>query len=348
MAIKASSSKQIATLIADLSAASAVVREAAIARLTVTGTRAVERLAALAVSSSSGTARAAAFRTLEGIGDPRALEHALQAVADADADVAVAAIAVARIFVRSARGAAVVDRLTSVTLDRRQPEAVRLAALRALCDLDAATVAPLLTSLADDPSKAIRTAAAGPTSDRANAPLNVLARAADGDLPEDPDVLRQAIVRVGNSATLPSLLKVIERVRECEGAPSQARRVSDWAMVRAAAHVALAERGSRLAVYDLRESFERALAPLPVEFLTALSLIGDASCLEAIAGAHRVAQDAWWRQHLADAFRAIVTHEKLTRRHAAIKKIEKRWKGTLGELLAGEAGQAGAAGKNDR
>ena len=344
MAIKASSSKQINTLIADLSAASAVVREAAIARLTVTGTRAVERVAALAVSSSSGTARAAAFRTLEGIADPRALDPALQAVADADPDVAVAAIAVARLFVRSARGAAVVDRLTSVTLDHREPEAVRMAALRALRDLGAATVAPLLASLADDPNEAIRTAAVGSRTDRTNAPRDVLARAADGDLPEDPDLLRQAIVRVGHSAPLPGLLKVIERVREREGATSPARRASDWAMVRAAAHVALAERGSRIAVYDLRESFERARAPLAVEFLTALSLIGDASCLEAIAEAYRVAHDEWWRQHLADAFRAIATREKLTRRHAVMKKLERNWKEGIESLWAGKAGGAGRAG----
>ena len=335
MAIKASSSKQIDALIADLSATNAIEREAAIARLTVTGTRAFERVAALAISASSGTARTAAFRTLEGIADPRALEPALQAVTDPDQQVAVAAIAVARIFVRSARGAAVVDRLTTVTLDRRQHDAVRLAALKALCDLDAATVAPLLASLADDPSKAIRTAAVQPTTDRTNAPLDVLTRAADGDLPEDPDVLRQAIVRVGNTAPLPQLLKVIERVREREGSASPARRVSDWAMARAAAHVALAERGSRIAVYDLRESFERARAPLAVEFLTALSLIGDTSCLEAIAEAHRSARDRWWRQHLADAFRAIVTREKLTRRHATIKKIERKWKDGLDELWAG-------------
>jgi HEAT repeat protein len=342
MAIKASSSKQIDTLITDLSATSAVVREAAIARLTVTGTRAVERVAALAGSSSSGTARAAAFRTLEAIGDPRALEPALHAVADADPDVAVAAIAVARLFVRSARGAAVVDRLTAATLDHRQREAVRMAALRALRDLDAATVAPVLASLANDPSEVIRAAVVGPTTDRTHAPLDVLARAADGDLPEEPDVLRQAIVRIGNSAPLPRLLKVIERVREREGAASPARLVSDWAMVRAAAHVALAERGSRIAVYDLRESFERARAPLAVEFLTALSLIGDASCLKAIAEAHRVAQDSWWRQHLADAFRAIVTREKLTRRHAVIKKIEKKWKDDLDELWSrGSRGSGG-------
>ena len=100
---------------------------------------------------------------------------------------------------------------------------------------------------------------------------------------------------------------------------------------RAAAHVALASRGSRLALYDLRESLESADAPLPVEFLAALSLVGDASCLEAIAAAYaRPAasgrgRDDWWRQHLADAFRAIVAREAITRRHAVMKKIEKRW-----------------------
>lgn len=338
MAIRASSSRQIDALIADLAAANAVTREAAIARLTVTGARAVERVAALALSaSSSGAARAAAFRTLEGIADPRALEPALKAIADsADADpkVATAAIAVARLFVRSARGAAAVDRLTAVTLDRRRHDAVRLAALRALRDLDAATIAPLLASLADDPNEAVRTAAsarpARPGSD--SDPADALARAADEALPDEPDTLRRAIAEAGGCAPLPQLLKILERVREREGSATPGRRGDDWAMARAAAHVALAERGSRLAVYDLRESFERARAPLPVEFLTALSLVGDASCLEAIAAAHARARDTWWRDHLADAFRNIVARENITRRHAAIKKIERKWKDGLEEL----------------
>jgi hypothetical protein len=64
---------------------------------------------------------------------------------------------------------------------------------------------------------------------------------------------------------------------------------------------------------------------LPVEFLAALSMVGDASCLEAIAAAHARASDSWWRDHLADTFQAIVGRERLTRRHAVIKKIEKRW-----------------------
>jgi HEAT repeat protein len=347
MAIKASSSKQIDTLIADLAAANAVKREAAIARLTITGARAVERVAALAMSASPSAARAAAFRTLEGIADPRALEPALHAIADADPKVATAAIAVARLFVRSARGAAAVDRLTAASLDCRRGDAVRLAALGALRDLDPATIAPLVASLADDPSDAVRAAAAAQPARRRtdNDPLDVLARAADQALPDDPDTLRQALAQAGGMAPLPQLLKIVEHVREREGSATPARRGEDWAMARAAAHVALAERGSRIAVYDLRESFERARAPLPVEFLTALSLIGDASCLEAIAGAHAKARDTWWRGHLADAFRSIVAREKITRRHAAIKKIERKWKDGLEKLWAGRAGGAGKAGR---
>jgi hypothetical protein len=122
---------------------------------------------------------------------------------------------------------------------------------------------------------------------------------------------------------LPHLLKIVERVRERERSESAGRGA--WAATRAAAHVALAQRGSRIAIYDLRESLETANAPLPVEFLTALSLAGDASCLEAIAGAHARARDAWWRHHLADAFRTIAAREKLTRRHAVMKRIAKKW-----------------------
>jgi hypothetical protein len=224
VAIKASSSRQIDALVTDLASADAVKREAAMARLTVLGARAVERVAMLAASTAAGPARATAFRTLEGIADPRAFEPALHAVADADQGVAIAAIAVVRLFVRSARAAAAVDRLTAVTLDRRRPEPVRLAALRALRDLEAATIAPLLKSLSADPSQAIRGAAAAPPAQRVTErdPLDALAQAADEGLPDDPDAIRLAIVQAGGIAPLPHLLKIVERVRDCEGSPPAA------------------------------------------------------------------------------------------------------------------------------
>ena len=64
--------------------------------------------------------------------------------------------------------------------------------------------------------------------------------------------------------------RIIERVREREASEPAGRR-PEWLRARAAAHVVLANRRSRLALYDLRESLKATAAPLPVEFLTALS-----------------------------------------------------------------------------
>jgi HEAT repeat protein len=351
VSIRASSSRQIESLVADLSAADAATREAAVARLTVMGSRAVERLAALAGSSAPAGARTTALRTLEAIGDPRALTPALHILADAasEPEVGAAAAGVARVFLRGRQGAAAVDRLTAVVLDRGRAEALRLAALRALKTLDPATIAPVLTALAGDPSPAILAeAATKKTARRVPAdPVAAVTSAAEQGLPGGTGsaaALRQVLAVAGDLVPLPTLLRVIERLREREAAEPLTRR-QEWTMTRAAAHVALASRGSRLGLYDLRESLEAATAPLPVEFLAALSMAGDVSCLEPIAGAHARAKNAWWREHLADAFRTIVAREKLTRRHAAVRRIEKRWPQTLLELWAGGSDKAGGSGR---
>src|SRR5947208_6741828 len=333
MAIRASSSRQIDTLLSDLRSLDAVTREAAVARLTVIGARAVERLIAVAdADSEPATGRAAAWRALEAIGDSRALDAALHALASStiDANVGAAATGVARVFVRGPRGAAVVDRLTSVVLDRARPDTLRIAALRVLRTLDRATIAPLITSLADDPSSAVRSSVrrqpdpqrtpsqkerepfgrAGPKERAAVAPKALrraresgwtLSDAAERALPDDPEALRAAIAHADNSVSLELLVRIVDRVREREGAEPAGKR-DQWRSVRAAAHVALAKRGSRLALYDLRESFGQRVETMPVELMTALSLVGDASCLEAIAAAHAKVGDTWWRKHLADIF----------------------------------------------
>lgn len=356
MPIKASSARQVETLIADLGSDRAATREAAVARLTLLGARAVDRLLLLLDSDASSEPLAAALRTLEAIADPRALDRVLHALDAADATVACAAASAARVFLRSPRGNIAVDRLTTAVMDTARNEDVRVAALRALGDLERSTLAPLLDALQQDPSDAIKAATrlTAPTD-----PVEVVTRAADRGLPQDPDELTEALTHAGASVALPSLLRVIERVRDREASEAPARR-AEWTRVRGRVHVALAARGSRIALYDLRESLESTSGPLPVEFLAALSTAGDTSCLEAVAAAYARStpspgppgrkgsegpgDNLWWRDRLADAFRTIVKRERLTRRHAVVKKIEKRWGNAVEQLWAGGAGGAGKAG----
>ena len=350
MVIKTSSSKQIDALVSGLSAESVVTREAAVARLTVIGARAVERLVALVESDAAPPARTAALRTLEAIADLRALDSALRALRDADEAVATAAIGVARTFLRGQRGAAALDRLAEVALDKTRDEQIRLAAIRAVADLPASTVKPLWQALRDDANAEIRaqveSRAPGGRSGGSGRPhLTYLTAAAEVGLEDDPAALRQALVHGGGALALPLVHRIIERVREREALVPAGRR-PEWLRARAAAHVVLANRGSRLALYDLCESLKASAAPLPVEFLTALSLVGNASCLEAIAAAHQRWDDEWWRQHLADSFHSIVERERITRRHAVMKRIQKRWGDAAKELVAwrSRAGGAGRAG----
>ncbi len=117
------------------------------------------------------------------------------------------------------------------------------------------------------------------------------------------------------------------------GGDGAARR--GWVALRGSLHQALAFRGSRVALYDLRETLEDAATPLPTSFLTALHVLGDASCLEPLAAAwgaaepDRTTEGLRWRQQLASALRAIAQREKITKRHAVMKKIAARWPGML-------------------
>ena len=342
MGIKLSSSRSVDALIIDLGAARATTREAAVARLTIIGTRAVERIMAVARSSAPAEARMAALRALEAIGDPRGRAAVFEALADADAAVAAAAAGAASGYLRGAHGAEALDHLTRTALDTSRHGSVRAAALRAVGALDTSTIAPLLQALRNDGDTDVRAAAAaamparGSSTNRDHAA--VLAEAARGNLPKDAAELRDAVVAAGAAAPLPDLLRLIEAVRAREEADPPAKRAA-WTGARAAAHLALASRGSRIALYDLRDSLSAGDAQLPVEWLAALAAIGDATCLEPMAAAHARAGDPWWRDHVADAFRAIVTREGLTRRHAVIRKIAARWP----ELGTGAAERAGRA-----
>jgi len=336
MVIKASPSAEIRTLIEALSDADEVPREAAIARLAIIGARTVDRLIDEYGKTADRRTHVAILRALEAIGDYRSGRLARQAIASGG-DVAVAAAAVLRTLLTSPHNPSAVDALdtlVAVALDRTSAHRLRFAALEALQDLPGDLRARIDAAVQADPGGGLREAAQAADTDAARADA-IWRDAVEGRLPDDPNALREAMTTRAAAAPLNTLRRMIDAVRakEREG-------VAGWLMLRGSLHQALALRGSRVALYDVRESLEGDERPLPVSFLAALHALGDVSCLEPLAAAWSRAaleppgDNDRWRGQLALAFRAIARRERITRRHAVIKRIAAKWPGAA-ELWSG-------------
>ena len=332
MAIKASAAAETRRLVDALAADDDVRREIAIARLGIIGSRAVDRLIQAYATQKERTTRVAILRALEGIGDARSAPLARQALAEGG-DVAVAAAAVLRTVVSSrhaATAAGALDALVSTSLDIRNDRRVRLAAFDALQDLSADVRARVRAALDADGAGGVGDVARMPDRDAAGAEA-IWTDAIAGRLPDTPHGLRETLVRRAPSVPLNTLRRLVDAIRSREA--EDRSLATAWLALRGAIHQALALRGSRVALYDLRETIESGPAPLPVSFLTALHVIGDVSCLEPVAAAWGAAgRDATpagerWRQQLASAFAAIADREKITRRHAVMKRIAAKWPG---------------------
>jgi hypothetical protein len=337
MVIKASSAGEIRRLVDALGSGDEVRREAAIARLAIIGARAVDRLLAAYRAAGERDTRIAILRALESTGDGRTAAVAREALSTGG-DEAIAAAAALRGLLDSPHGptaADALDALVATALDTTAERRLRLAAWDALQDMPPGVRDRVAATLQADPDAGIRAgaelrqrgAAAGRRAD-ADA---IWADALEGDLPDDPAVLREILQPRAAAAALSSLLKLIDVVRGREQATRAAAKRGAWQALRGTLHQALALRGSRLAVYDLRETLEAAADPLPASFLAALHVVGDASCLVPLAEAHaRAVVDSPWRQQLAAAFQAIAKRERVTKRHAVMKRIASRWPEIIG------------------
>jgi len=339
VAIRKSAGADVEGLIAELRAhmGDAARREAALARLTVIGRRAIVRLLAALKSAQGGDERRALFTALERIPDGRSVEVVLAVLTPAadgareeDTGVRVAAVRAARpLLPLTPEGTSLLERLTVLALDAAEPLPLRRAALDALGDLPARSVEPLRQRLLADPDPAVRALATSPPADP-----DVDAAA----LPGDARAALDAIGRTGGETPLPLLHALLApvRARESEGG----RRRADWTAVRGAIHLALARRESRVALYDLREAFEsESTHPLPADFIVAVSLIGDATCLEPLARAWRRApaargrQGGAWADDVRGAFRALLAKERPASRRKHVQRLEQRWGAGVKELV---------------
>ena len=303
---------EISRLLEQLGDAQAIRRDAAVARLRVIGTRAVPALVRIVDSPAPPALRAAALAALEGADDPRALKTAQRSVGAAEPSVAIAAVGVLRSWLNHERGTDALEALTVVTLDRERDGTVRLAALDALSDLPPHLVAP------------IRATSALETSETP---------------PDDPTRALAWLASRGANASLSGIHEALGTARDAERVATTDARRDDWRRVRGAAHLLLARRGSRLALYDLRDTLGSATRPLPLDFLMALSAVGDDTCLEPLARAWSLAPtEPWWQARLAEAAADIVARGGITSRHATVRRLRKKWPAF--PVLAGEAARA--------
>lgn len=293
---------EVTRLLAELRDSDSVHREAAAARLRVLGKRAVPGVSALATSDAPLPDRVAALHVLEGIDDSRVVEPALQVLTDSGAipDAQIAAIAVLRGWLTREPGTRILDALTQVAVDESHAPRLRRASLDALSTLPARVVAPILEQAALVPP----------------AP------------PSDPSTVL-AWLREHEEAPLSELHALISLARERERSSEPADRGA-WLSARGAVHAALARRGSTVARYDLRETFDAATAPLPIDFLSAVTAIGDATCLEPMARAWTAAGgDTWWRERLAGAAADIMHRTRLSGRSAVVKRLRLKTPGFI-------------------
>ncbi len=333
--IKASTSAEVRHLIDALRGSDDVRREAAIARLTVIGPRAVDALLHAYASTTDRDTRIAVLRALESSADSRTISLARDAIHQGG-DVAAAAATALRGLLESSHAATsteALDLLVATVLDTSAERLVRLTAFDALHGTADGVRARIREALQADPDPHLK-ARALDSSNVAAVGDAIWQDALEGKLPDSPAVLREAAQARVSAAPFSTIQKLIDAVRAREGSVAAERR-AEWQSVRGALHQALALRNSRVAVYDLRESLEDARGPIPVSFLTALHVVGDPSCLEPLAAAYaRKGMDARWKSQLAAAFRAIAKRERVTRRHSIVKRIAARWPETASELTA--------------
>lgn len=328
------SAPSIAALLKDVLDGAPVAREAAAARLAIAGERA-EAALLRALDGADPRGQAVLLGVLDRFPTPRALSAGVAYLSSPDATVASAAVAAVRVHLGASDDDAstlALDALVAACLDAARPEATRLAALEALADLGEAGLGPVRRALADDPSDRIRKAVGGDGDGHAADPAVTRLETLAADPGHDPAIVQALVGETGAAATLATLHALVQALDRRERAAATDAERAGWTLALGAAHHALAARGSRLAVLELRDALDRTPPERLGELIPAAEAVGDARCVEPLARAWTAAAPAV-RTRIASAFAAIVARERLTRRHAAAKVIVERWPAAAAALL---------------
>lgn len=340
MSTTPSAGSEVRALIDRLAASDEIQRETAIARLAIIGHRVVDRLIAeYNAETTDRRKRTAILRVLEATADPRALGVAREALADTG-DLAVAGAGVLQSLLDSVvdgTAAAALDGLVSAALDPGVERRVRIAALDGLESMPDQVRARVTSAMSEDPDPVLKSRAVASQGAPSEA---IWQDALDGTLPDAASTLRDAMQTRAATAPLGALQKLVDAVRQRELDVDGEHR-PEWLAVRGGLHQALALRGSTVAVYDLRETVQETAGPLPTTFLTALHVVGDQSCLDAIAtaysraarlrdtptesSAHTSKDQERWLQQLTDAFHAVTKREKVGRTGTTMNRLAKKW-----------------------
>jgi len=290
------------------------------------GPRAVPHLVTIAGDEQAATsARVAAFAALEASpGAKGVVAVAASASESSDDEVALAAIdcLAYAVHVDGPPSTAAFDRLAAIALSSTAAVPHRLAALSALDGLPDKHVKPVYDALRADPASRV----VARVLRRQSGLMLPLDELVERGLPEDAMLVAAVVREDADETPLTVLRRLVDAVRSRERQGGR-EHTDQWMAVRGLVHQHLASRASRIAMYDLRETLEQARGPIPVGFLAAVATIGDAACLEPIARAWIEAPtgERWWRDHLMEAFGAIVRREQIHRRHKRLAAILTRW-----------------------
>jgi len=320
--IKRSASDQVGRLLQDLLGGDVSASELAAARLVILGSRALRHLETLLRQNLEEQPLLRVLDVLERVTDARVAALAAPLLSDPRDPIACAAAGLVKKGLASherAVAATALQALLATASAASERPVVARAALAALSELPQAVLEPLRQAASAFDAAANDTATRDP--DDSQALLRRWLQSAPGS--EPVELIRLAFEACSRTAPLSLIHAVVERARRMEQGGTDVEAEA-WRNLRGLAHQALGARGSRVALYDLRETVGKEPDRVTIGMLGALSALADRTDLDAIATAWASAGDPWQKSRFEEVGRRIVERDAVDTRHGAGRQFALR------------------------